>query len=475
VNVPVLKRIAAGLGATAVALVAPASGQATGLPTPDHFETANVKFIANYPEAGDGTGAKVVGNYLYVTSSIGLFIYDISTPTNPVLVNTPSQNSLNAEFENEEVPTNGKILGISNSLPECNHAITSANNCLDLYDVTDKANPQYLASVVGAGDHTNACIFDCTYFWGSSGHVTDARDPRHPKLIGMWNDPKNKLPANSAHHVREIVPGIIFTATQPFMLVTVRAEDGADILHPKLIATGENADHRFIHSNRWPNKGTDIFALVGGETNFQPRCGLVSNGAFMTWDASKVIDGSGGWNLNSQFKQIDEYRVQDGVYTDGGPPVNILGCSVHWFEENPTFHNGGLVALASYESGTRFLQITADGKIKEQGYYIPIARGSTSAPHWAADGKTLYSIDYERGFDVIQWLGPTYVPGASTSTPPAPAPSPAASPTANPVPPSTGGATPLPQTSAGGSVTGMALLLAALVAGLAAIRRKGEA
>jgi hypothetical protein len=101
---------------------------------------------------------------------------------------------------------------------------------------------------------------------------------------------------------------------------------------------------------------------------------------------------------------------------------------VHWFEEHPTFTGGGLVALATYESGTRFLQVGADGKITERGYFIPIGRGSTSATHWAPDGKTLYVIDYERGVDILQWTGPTYVPTAAAPTA-SPSPSPSPSPT----------------------------------------------
>ena len=399
--------------ATAIAF-APVVKADTPVSLPDHLETSNVKYIGNLPTPGDGVGAKVIGNYLYLTSTTGLWIYDVSTPTSPQLV---SGINANIAWENEEVPTNGKILGISNSTV-CNND-TSGGSCLDLYDVTDKAHPKYLASVDGAGNHTNACIWDCTFFWGSTGAVTDARDPLHPRLIGKWNDAANHLPGKSPHHVREIVPGIILTATQPVMLLSVRPEDGGDILHPVLLATGTNADGRFIHSNRWPNNGADMFALIGGETNFRPQCGTLGgavsdNGAFMTWGTGDVSK-NGKFVKGSAFHMIDEYRVNNGAFVDGAPPANVLGCSVHWFEEHPSFHNGGLVALAAYESGTRFVQVTADGHIKEQGYFLPVGRGSTSAPHWAPDGKTVYLIDYERGFDIVQWTGPTYVPQAAAA------------------------------------------------------------
>jgi hypothetical protein len=71
-----------------------------------------------------------------------------------------------------------------------------------------------------------------------------------------------------------------------------------------------------------------------------------------------------------------------------------------------------LVALAEYEQGTRFLQITPEGKIRQLGYFLPIG-GSTSAPHWAPDGRTIYNIDYTRGLDVIRYEGPLVVPDAA--------------------------------------------------------------
>jgi hypothetical protein len=82
---------------------------------------------------------------------------------------------------------------------------------------------------------------------------------------------------------------------------------------------------------------------------------------------------------------------------------------VHWFEAHPSFKNGGLVAMASYENGTRFLKIGKDGKITEVGFFEPLG-GATSAPHWAPDGRTVYAIDYQRGLDVLRWNGSFYVP-----------------------------------------------------------------
>jgi hypothetical protein len=286
-----------------------------------------------------------------------------------------------------------------------------------LYDVRDKTAPKQVSTIMDAGDHTSTCVLDCSYFYGSAGSITDARgvlDGAAAKKIGNWQqsptipdfngaDKSGKF-VNGCHNLTEIRPGVLMAACQPFLILSVRVEDGGTILNPKVLVTGSNADGRFIHGNHWPRAGADRIALAGGETNFKPQCGP-ANGAFMTWDASHA-------NLDGTFSgPLDEYRAKNGSYLDSSPPAQILGCSVHWFEEHPSFHDGGLVALAAYENGTRFLQIGADGKITEQGYFVPLG-GSTSAPHWAPGGSdVVYAVDYERGLDVLKYTGPHYVPG----------------------------------------------------------------
>ena len=105
----------------------------------------------------------------------------------------------------------------------------------------------------------------------------------------------------------------------------------------------------------------------------------------------------------------------NGFYADGKPVAGALGCSVHWFQEHPTFKNGGLVAISEYEDGVRFLQIGGvnsddPGKITEQGYFLSLG-SSSSSPKLAGKDDGLYSIDYFRGIDILKWTGKHYVPG----------------------------------------------------------------
>jgi hypothetical protein len=421
-------RACAGALALLCVAVPGASAQNVG---PDYVASDNVELVDRIKTVGDGVGARLIGKYLYVTTTKSLNIFDIATdPEHPREVGL---ETLDIEFENEEVPTNGKLLGISSQIgcknllagntfnPEWDSGgASSATGCLSLYDVSNPAAVRYIKSVSGSGDHTATCVFDCTYFLGSTGSITDARDPANAERIGNW---QAGLPGSeeffkaSCHHLREIQPGLILGSCQPIVLMSVRPEDGGSITKPVVLATGTNQDERFIHSSRWPNGGADKFVLSGGETNASGTCDDTV-GAFMVWDASAVIKAGGGFNTGAQFKLLDEIRPTNGNYVDGHTPVNGLGCSVHWFHEHPTFSNGGLVALAEYENGTRLLQITPEGKIVEKDFFLPLA-GSSSAPHWNPNGKVFYSIDYARGVDVVRYTGPSYAgPPISARTAP---------------------------------------------------------
>src|SRR3954469_14678919 len=186
-------RLVALTAVAAALLVAPAYAQSPG---GDYIASENVTLLKSIKSAGDGVGARVVGHHLYVTSTKDLEIFDITKPEDPQMVGSLN---LHVEFENEEVPTNGQVLGISGQTP----TVTGAGNicpstypatpsgCLVLYDVRDKANPKEVSAVLDAGDHTSTCVLDCQYFYGSAGSVTDARgvlDGKPAQKIGNWQE-----------------------------------------------------------------------------------------------------------------------------------------------------------------------------------------------------------------------------------------------------------------------------------------------
>lgn len=348
----------------------------------------NVEHVAFIPfEVGTATGAKVVGKYLYVTSWKSFSIYDISDPLAPVQL---SQTPFGFKFENENVSTNGEIMLFSEQAPE---------DALHVWDVEDKTNPQEIAVLQGAGSHTATCILDCKYSYGtydlvgpqgatSGATLVDLRDPTNPKELGHWNA---KLKGMKIHDVTEVAPGRVLAASMPLMFVDARK----DPLRPKALAYGANLEKR-EHSAVWPRNGKDRFLMSVFETNATPRC-EAGTGAFTVWDSKY-------WRQTKDFRVVDEWTISNGTYTDGRPAVSApLGCSPHWFEEHPSFKDGGLVAIGYYDHGTRFLRVSDKGKVSEEGYFYPW-RGSTSAAYWITD-RIVYSIDYERGLDILKYTG----------------------------------------------------------------------
>ena len=368
------------VGLLAAALVAPSSsvGALERGPGPGYFASDNVEWISNIPVHADGVGARIVGKHMYLTTERDLTIYDISKPAAPELVgHMPFVPPQEFYFPEEDVDTNGRIL------------LSGSQGTLYVIDVRNKSNPHVIGEVAGADEHTISCVLDCTYAYGSEGVIVDLRKPSKPKIVGDWA--KASGGGRGGHDVTEVAPGFVVTSTQPITLLDARKKP----VHPKLLATGVNKDERFIHGNLWPRRMRDDFLLAGGETS-GPSCDGPSSAAFMTWDATK-------WRKTRSFKMIDEYRVTNGLPTDGDAAADLF-CG-HWFTTHPEYRNGGLVSIGWYEHGTRFLNVSRAGKIKEVGYFLPVG-GSTSAAHWVND-RIVYAIDYNRGLDILRFIGRT--------------------------------------------------------------------
>jgi hypothetical protein len=396
---------------TTLAVLSTAAPAAAASPPPDAVMSPNVDYLGSIKDdVGLTAGAKIVGDRMFVTSGKNISIYDISAPATPKRLGSLK---VNVAWENEEVPTNGKVLAVASDfysagVPECVAAL-AADGCVQFFDVRDPADIRQVGTIPIA-NHTAECVLDCRYFYGRAGTIIDARgilDGTPPKVIGNWIDElaAQGVTEKSCHHIRELRPGVLLTACRPFAAISVNAADGGSPAHPKVLYTGAAA--KFVHSARWPRSGSDKLVLIGGEQNFTGRCER-NNSEFSVYSAEKVLAGQ-----STQFEgPLDQVPpAGNGLYADGKPVAGALGCSVHWFQEHPTFRNGGLVAISEYEDGVRFLQIARDGTISEQGYFLSLG-SSSSSPKWAGKDDVLYSIDYQRGIDILRWTGEHYVPGA---------------------------------------------------------------
>jgi LVIVD repeat len=344
-----------------------------GGPTAGGFASDNVEWVSTIPLHADSAGASLVGKYFYITTERDLTIYDVSDPVSPQRTGQLIYTSPGVPYFPEEDPeTNGKILLVGNG------------GTLMVIDVEDKTNPQIIGEVSGADEHTVSCVLNCKWAYGSEGVIVDLRNPAKPEIAGDWTEGN---PVQSTHDVTEVAPGLVMTSSQPMMLLDARK----DPAHPKMIAMAAMSDQRFIHSNLWPNNMKDSFFLVGGEAS-GPGCSESASATFMTFSANN-------YKKTKTFTMIDEYRLATGLPTEGRM-VDSTFC-VHWFDTQPGYKNGGIVSIAWYEQGVRFLDISKDGKIKEVGYFIPYV-GSTSASYWITD-EILYTADYNRGLDILRF------------------------------------------------------------------------
>ncbi|HVF53721.1 MAG TPA: hypothetical protein VNC78_08970 [Actinomycetota bacterium] len=370
---------------TGAILLLSMQGAVAAGPTAGGMTSDNVEYLMHMPfEAGSATGARVVGDYLYVTSWKSLSIYDVSDPLEPARL---SITPFGFGFENEdvEVTPDGEHLFFAESAPQ---------SVLHVWNAEDKSNPIEVATLPGAGEHTANCVLSCRYLYGadsfavdprqSSSGVVDVRDPANPKLVGAWDEAEEI--EGYAHDVFEARDGLAVTSK-------IQILDVSNPLKPRLLA--QSADGRALHSISWPNGGRDRFILGSDETNADATCSETS-GAFQTFDTR-------GWRRTHTIHHVEDFRAEKGTTLDGNATVNVLGCSSHWFQAHPKFRHGGLVAVGFYEHGTRFVEVAKDGLIEEVGYFLPFA-GSTSAAYWLTD-RIVYAVDYARGIDVLRYNG----------------------------------------------------------------------
>jgi hypothetical protein len=262
---------------------------------------------------------------------------------------------------------------------------------VQLFDVRDPANIKQVGTIPIA-NHTAECVLNCQYFYGRAGTIIDARgvlDGTPPKVIGNWISELRAqgVDERSCHHIREIRPGVLLTACQPFAAISVNAEDGGSPAHPKVLYTGQAA--KFVHSARWPREGADRFVMIGGEQNFTGRCER-NNSEFSVYSADEVLAGR-STQFAGPLAQVPP--AGNGVYADGKPVAGVLGRSVHWFQEHKSFRTGGLVAISEYEDGVRFLQIKPDGG----------SRSRVTSSRWAVRRLPPRSA-MKRSTDVVLYL-----------------------------------------------------------------------
>jgi hypothetical protein len=423
------------LAPTAPALAHPTGAQSPTLPTDVTFSsTDNVEYLGRFPEhAGTAGGiGSDDGTLFYLTDPRGVFVYDTTDPADPALLGSVRlfQTQTGAALAQEDPDTDGRILLVDASLDN-----PVSGSALRVVDVSNPRAPKVIGSLPNVTDHTWTCVSakvkgqtnGCAYAYGRTGHIVDLTDPTKPVLAGSWRDATGYGPSGQGagqsytHDLTEIRPGLVMTAGKTAMLM-----DTTDPLQPVRL-TEIVPDKPFsslgYHSVEWPRDGRDRWVVTGTEIAPPAAPGLPVNTANLagsdcqgtesvieTWDASAVLGALEAYEESRDpavfegvtFRRADSYDASGrGLFVQGKAAASQLYCA-HWMEMNPRFKDGGLMAVAYYNRGTRFVEVGKDGVMTEVGWITP-AEGYTGSPQWVAD-DLVYVMDYRRGLEIVRLL-----------------------------------------------------------------------
>jgi hypothetical protein len=179
--------------------------------------------------------------------------------------------------------------------------------------------------------------------------------------------------------------------------------DTTDPAKPRVLTQTEPESPHTGHNNIWPRGGADEFLLSASEGVNNGRCELYGEDGktLQVWRTD-------GWRRGG-FERAGTYTLTNGTWSDGRPAIDALGvqgCSAHWAQAHPDFHDGGLVAMAAYSQGVRLLEVYGDGELREAGYFLEDVQGAIDV-EWVTD-RILYVVEDGGGiggFDVIEYTG----------------------------------------------------------------------
>lgn len=384
------------LSASCVAVVAAIAGMIPAGAVPPALvgvlASPNVDFVAALPDVA-ATGARFRGDLMYVTSASGLQIFKIGSDGIPL----PQGALALPHYENEDVDTNGKTLLIA-----ADHFLGEPT-MLYVIDVSNPMTPLPLNALRVSDAHTVSCINNCSYAWlaGSTRvYVVDLRDPANPKEIGGFDLPVR----GSSHDVQVDEAGIAWVSAGGGLF----GYTTADPLRPTLVASRPNGtsssfNNDFIIHNSWrPNakawraRTTDDGTVRAGELVLvteedwlvTDNKGCSEDGRFQTGRYAKI--GS-----TVKLTKLDDFHIGQGTAGDLSELPRAAVCSSHYFSYRPD----GIVAVAWYQQGTRFLDVSNPKNIRQIGYYLPPVGESFATYYYKG---MFYVLDTVRGIEILK-------------------------------------------------------------------------
>ncbi|MFW6641790.1 LVIVD repeat-containing protein [Nocardiopsis algeriensis] len=427
---PRLWKRAAGRGALALA---GAASLVLGLLTPaaadtfvsDAVTSDNLTHVANVPKTETmsdfNSDLAFTGDYAIGGNYNGFVIYDISEPEEPRIV-----SEVLCPGGQGDLSVSGDLVYFSVEYPragtECGAPSTSAADPdgfegIRIFDISDKANPQYVAAVrTDCGSHTNTLV--------------PGKDGEHEYVYVSSYSPSANFPNCQPPHDK-------------ISVIEVPLDDPASaevVDTPVLFPDGGNTRTSGCHDiTVYPKHDIAAGACMGDGILMDisdPAAPVVTDvvrdenfafwhSATFTNDGRTVLftDELGGGGGAVCTEEIGPQRGANAIYTIDGPGSDPELEFEGYYKlprhqgttENCVAHNGSLIPVpgrdyfvqAWYQGGVSVLDFNNPKRVREIGYFdrAPIDEdrlvlgGSWSAYYY---NGYVYSSDITRGLDVIK-------------------------------------------------------------------------
>jgi hypothetical protein len=385
--------------------------------------SANVQRIATIPEMRTAIAINFIGDTMFVSTTTGLFSYDVSDPAAPKLLGALPMYIW--ENEDMDVDTARERVFISRDPRGFTSPATSgATFPFGAVHVVDVSDPRVMKQVgfflVPAG-HTTTCVNDCDVVWTSGPYAnaqtqpgfvgrpiyaTDVTDPANPKPCPAPIDTgRNDGVTDYVHDVQVDSQGVAWVAGAGGVRGYLTSGEHRNPLTGQLeTATGcapipyagsgtpsEATPSRFMH-NSFRASERDETVLYGTEENLSSNCR--TSGRFVTYDLTGTFDGE-GWRDIAETK----HRMQAlDTWTPEGAEGATACASAHYFADR----GDGLFANAFYGQGIRFLDVTDPTDIRQVGWHRPSGTNAWAA-YWHKG--LVFVADNGRGVDVLRFAG----------------------------------------------------------------------
>jgi hypothetical protein len=306
-----------------------------------------------------------------------------------------------AQFERDELPS---------ELPDIQ--VQAASSQMERGDLRDPSNGNRPYHEFGWSTH-DVQVDQAGIAWVAGGNGTIGFDVRP----GSYPDPAKDDPATPIVEAAALLEPKVVARTGP----NATADTDFNTI-PGSNGAGDTVND-FIHHNSLRPDAADFVSRADGDTdpevrdgelllvteediwnrdNFSTPAGCESQGSFQTWQVKRYgATGPGQGtveNLDTWTTEFNEVVSGDENPATGNDIVPTNGmCSAHYFDERD-----GMVAIAWYNQGVRFLDVSDPRDIEQVGFYAAPQTASWAA-YWSPTARDIVYAVGANGIDVLRF------------------------------------------------------------------------